>query len=63
MAEKTKTVVVFESHERTVVHRSRRTLSERIGQTLTVAPERPAPRGRARLRAWWRAVAPKLTRK
>ena len=61
MTDKTKTVVVFESHERTVVRRSHRTLSSEIGQSLTVAPERPAAKGR--LREWWRAVAPKFTRK
>jgi hypothetical protein len=63
MADKTKAVVTFESHERTVVRRSRRTLSAQAGQILTVAPERPAARMRARLRAWWRTVRLMLTEK
>lgn len=65
MAEKTKTVVVFESHQRTFVRRSRRTVCARAepAEVLTVSPERPAVRVRARLRAWWRAVAPRLNRK
>jgi len=60
MADRRKTVVVFESHERTVVRWSRRTVGAQAGQTLTVAPERPATGMRARLCAWWRTVALKL---
>jgi hypothetical protein len=63
MADKTKTVVTFESHERTVVRRSRRALSAQGQPTLTVAPIGIAGKARTRLRTCWRVVALKLTKK
>jgi hypothetical protein len=65
MTEKTRTIVVFESHEQTIIRRSRRTVSGQVltagavarplGRAPSDAPE-PAvlekPKGR-----WWLTVA------
>ncbi|MFL6230336.1 MAG: hypothetical protein ACJ741_16305 [Pyrinomonadaceae bacterium] len=52
--------MLIESHERTIVRRTRRTSGARAGQALTVAPEGVAEKARDRLSAWWRAVAQRL---
>ena len=65
MPDKTKTVVVFESHEQTIIRRSRRTVSGQVltdpiiarqsGRASSYPPEPPVlgkPKGH-----WWRTVA------
>jgi len=67
MTEKTRTVVVIESHQQTIIRRSRRTVS---GQVLTEgavarpsarapsnAAERPVQVKRKSLGRWWKTVA------
>ena len=69
MPDKTKTVVVFEKHEQTIIRRSRRTVSGQVltdgalarplGRAASDAPEPGAvarPLGRASVRRW-RTVA------
>ena len=60
MTDKTKTVVVIESHEQTIIRRSRRTVSGQVlmdgeGRASSDATERAVlvkPKGR-----WWLAIA------
>ena len=61
MPDKTKTVVLIESHEQTIIRRSRRTVSgEVLMDRAGAQPDAPAPavlekpKGR-----WWLAVAQK----
>ena len=53
MTEKTRTVVVIESHQQTIVRRSRRTFTT---QPVTLPAERPAKKHRAWLGPWWKTV-------
>jgi len=62
MPDKTKTVVVFESHEQTIIRRSRRTVS---GQVLTDgAVAQPSQRASVRrwLAGYWRTATQKGAR-
>jgi hypothetical protein len=54
MPDKTKTIVVIESHQQTIVRRSRRTV---IAQTVTLPPERTVQEKRKSLGRWWKTVA------
>jgi hypothetical protein len=61
MTEKTTTVVVIESHEQTIIRRSRRTVSsELLTQGVSSdETERPAKKDRQWFGAWWRRVTQK----
>jgi hypothetical protein len=61
MIEKTTTVVVIESHEQTIIRRSRRTVSSDLLTQAASSDEtvRPAKRDRRWLGAWWRRVTQK----
>jgi hypothetical protein len=54
MTEKTKTVVVIERHEQTIVRRSRGTIS---AQATTQLPARPTQEKRKSLGRWWKTFA------
>ena len=54
MTEKTRTVVVIESHQQTTIRRSRRTVA---AQTVPLPPERPVQEKRKPLGRWWKTVA------
>ena len=56
MTEKTRTVVVFESHQQTIIRRSRRTVTAQVVPLPTV---RPARKEHTWLGAWWRLVSRK----
>src|SRR4249919_3309976 len=61
MIEKTTTVVMIESHEHTIIRRSRRTVSSHLLTQGAPSDEtaRPAKRDRRWLGAWWRTVTQK----
>jgi hypothetical protein len=54
MTEKTRTIVLIESHEQTTIRRSRRTIT---AQVVTLPPERAIQEKRKLLRRWWKTVA------
>ena len=54
MKEKTRTTVVIESHEQTIIRRSRRTISEPVAP---LPAKRLARKHYAWLGAWWKTVA------
>jgi len=54
MREKTKTTVVIESHQQTIIRRSRRTISAPV---VTLPAERRAGKTNGWLKAWWRTLA------
>ena len=56
MTEKTRTVVVIESHEQTIIRRVRRTISAQVG---TLPSKRPGQEKRKSLGRWWKTVAVK----
>lgn len=61
MTQKTTTIVVIESHQQTIVRRSRRTVSSELltQGASSDETERPAKRGRRWLGTWWRKVIKK----
>jgi hypothetical protein len=54
MTEKTRTIVVIESHEQTIIRRARRTIS---AQVVTLPPEHAVQEKRKSLGRWWKRVA------
>ena len=54
MTEKTRTTVVIESHQQTIVRRSHHTIS---AQTVTLPPERAVQEKRNSLGRWWKTIA------
>lgn len=67
MTDKTKTIIVIESHEQTIIRRSRHVVGTQaltdgavarpLGRASSDATARLAKRRRRRLAAWWRTAA------
>jgi len=51
MTEKTRTIVVIESHEQTIIRRARRTIS---AQVVTLPPEHAVQEKHKSLGRWWK---------
>lgn len=56
MPEKTKTIVIIESHEQTIIRRSRRVTTSHL---VSLTPVRRSGKGLAWLANWWKTRMPK----
>jgi len=59
MPDKTKTVVIIESHEQTIIRRSRRVIGSLV---VTQPPERAGQENRKSLGRWWKTVSLKTAK-